>query len=191
MALFESSLSDFTNHISLRASQVPPPQEQPFQQEKMISAQESLEKGNELCNEGKFSEAAEWYRKSLKVQESGDGYYNLANCLYSVGQPQDAIENWIKSLALDLTRSDAHVNLGNVYALHLKNYEKAFSHYEAALRLYPDDGQTHYNYACVLDSQSQLEKAIEHYKLARKHGIDMAEKNLRNAMAKLLGSVSK
>jgi tetratricopeptide (TPR) repeat protein len=82
------------------------------------------------------------------------------------------------------------VNLGNVYALNLGDFDKAFSHYEAALRLNPEDGQTHYNYACVLDSRSELERAIEHYQLARKNGIEMAEKNLRNAMAKLIGKTS-
>ena len=97
----------------------------------------------------------------------------------------------MKSLELEPKRADAHVNLANVYALTFQDYQKANNHYEKALELTPEDGQLHYNYAAVLDAQSNLERAIEHYQLARKYGIEIAEKNLRNAMARFVAQSAK
>lgn len=93
---------------------------------------------------------------------------------------------WKKSLELSPDRADAHVNLANVHALRLKDPETAISHYEAALRIEPNDGEIHYNFAVVLDSMGKLQKAIEEYRLAVQNGTTVAEKNLRNAMARLM-----
>lgn len=150
-------------------------------------ASELLNKGNEFWNSSKTDDAINAYKKSLAITPSGDAYYNLGNVYYSIGKIQEAKESWISSLKIDLTRSDAHINLGNIYALNFKDFENANSHYEAALKLNNSDGQVHYNYAAVLDAQGNLEKSIKHYQQARKLGIDIAEKPLRNAMAKLIG----
>jgi tetratricopeptide (TPR) repeat protein len=155
------------------------------------AALEWLTKGNDLWNSSKTNDAIEAYKQSLSIHPSGDAYYNLGNCYYSIGKIEDAKNCWESSLKLDLTRSDAHVNLGNIYALNFKDYKNANTHYEAALRLNDSDGQVHYNYAAVLDAEGNLEKCINHYQKARKLGIDIAEKNLRNAMAKLIANQSK
>ena len=151
---------------------------------------ELLKSGNELWESSKINDAITKYKESISIHPSGDAYYNLGNCFYCLGEIENAKESWESSLKLDLARSDAHVNLANVYALNLKDFENANTHYEAALRLNGEDGQIHYNYAVVLDAQGNLEECIQHYQKARKLGVPV-DKNLRNAMAKLIGKEAK
>ena len=61
---------------------------------------------------------------------------------------------------------------------------KIVFHYQKALEIDPEDGETHYNMAAVLDQDGQLEKAIEHYQISVSFGIVQAENTLRNARAR-------
>lgn len=51
------------------------------------------------------------------------------------------VDAWKRSLNLDPKRADAHVNIGNCYALILKNYADAIHHLEVATQLDPTDGE--------------------------------------------------
>ncbi|KAI8853226.1 hypothetical protein BC829DRAFT_360217, partial [Chytridium lagenaria] len=97
-----------------------------------------------------------------------------------------ALNAWEKSIELDPHRVDAHVNLANVLVLNKKMPEKAVEHYKKAIALNPNDGEVQFNFGCVQDSLQNLEGAIEQYENALKNGITAAEKNLRNAKAKLI-----
>ncbi|KAI9201868.1 uncharacterized protein BJ171DRAFT_196850 [Polychytrium aggregatum] len=146
-------------------------------------AQEWFEHGHKLWNEGDCAGALEAYEKSVFSKPTGDGYYNVANCYYSLGKHEKAISAWKRSLEMS-PRADAHVNLANVFALVMKDADQAVFHYKEALLIEPLDGEIHYNYAVVLDSLGRITEAIEEYQLAQRAGID-ASKNLRNAQAKL------
>ncbi|KAJ3330596.1 hypothetical protein HDU76_005286 [Blyttiomyces sp. JEL0837] len=112
----------------------------------------------------------------------------LLNC---IGEINEAVQSWNKSIELNgANASDAHVNLANVYALNLKDSEKAVHHYLIAIKLTPKDGEVHYNLGVVLDSMGRLEEALEYYTKAVELGISAAEKNLRNAQARLLGKMA-
>ncbi|KNC96982.1 uncharacterized protein SPPG_07800 [Spizellomyces punctatus DAOM BR117] len=151
-----------------------------------IKAREWFNEGTQKWNNDDLHGALDCFEKSAWTKATGDAYYNIANCQLQLGRHEAAIKSWKKSLELSPNRSDAHVNIANVHALILKDPETALSHYEEALRLEPNDGEIHYNYAVVLDSMGRLEKAVEEYKLAVQNGTAVAEKNLRNAMARLL-----
>ena len=153
---------------------------------KSLGSCEWLRKGNEMLDLSNFNDAADAYKKSLTISPTSNAYYNLGTCHFYLGNIDDARDCWQSSLKLDLNRSDAHSNLANIYALKYKDFKKAIEHYESALSL-GEDGEIHYNYAVVLDFQGDLEKCIEHYQKARKLGVEIADKNLRNAMAKLIG----
>ncbi|TPX58990.1 hypothetical protein PhCBS80983_g02769 [Powellomyces hirtus] len=150
-------------------------------------AQEWFLEGNRKWNEEDIHGALECFMKSVESDATGDAFYNIANCHLQLGNYLDAQTAWEKSIELSPKRADAHVNLANVYALVLKDTAKALPLYEEALRLEPTDGDIRFNYAAVLDSAGQLEKAIEQYKLAIDNGCKVAEKNLRNALARQLG----
>ncbi|KAJ3145668.1 hypothetical protein HDU89_006903 [Geranomyces variabilis] len=154
-------------------------------------AQEWFVKGTNKWNEDDIQGALECFEKSIWTKATGDAYYNIANCQLQLGKYEAAAKSWSKSIELSPDRADAHVNLANVHALILKDIDTALPLYAEALRLAPTDGDIHFNYAAVLDAKGELEKAIEHYRLAVQHGTAVAEKNLRNALARQLGKVLK
>ncbi|KAI9101085.1 hypothetical protein DFS34DRAFT_613103 [Phlyctochytrium arcticum] len=150
-------------------------------------AQEWFKDGTRKWNEDDIQGALDCFEKSAWSQPTADAYYNIANCHLQLGKHEAAIKAWEKSLELDPDNADVHVNLANVYALIVKDSDKAVKHYEKAVKLDPEDGEIRFNFAVVLDSMNRLEHAIEQYKLAVEKGATVAEKNLRNAMARLLG----
>ncbi|KAI8831754.1 TPR-like protein [Chytriomyces cf. hyalinus JEL632] len=134
-----------------------------------------------------FEGANAAFEKSVQLHPTSDGFYNLANTLFSLGKSSDAIKAWTRCIDIEPDQIDAHVNLANVYALSLRDPVKAIEHYKIAASINPADGEVQYNYAVVLDSLGRLEEAIELYDSAAKNGIDEAEKHSRNAKARLLG----
>ncbi|KAJ3029655.1 hypothetical protein HK097_005740 [Rhizophlyctis rosea] len=148
-------------------------------------AQEWFDKGTEKWNEEDYQGALDAYEKSIWSRPTADAHYNVANCYLALGNYEKAIKSWQESLALSPSRSDAHINIANVTALKLRDLPTAITHYEAALSIDPTDGEARYNFGVVLDSMGRLEEAIEQYEKAVQSGVEVAEKNLRNAKAKL------
>ncbi|KAJ3415623.1 hypothetical protein HDV05_004499 [Chytridiales sp. JEL 0842] len=146
-----------------------------------------FEQGLHRWNNGDLEGAKDAYQESIEVMPTADGYYNLGNCLYALEKGEEALSSWQKSIQLDPTLTEAHVNLANLLALSFKKPNEALKHYKAALDLNPSDGQVQYNYGVVLDSMGKLEEAVEMYEGAVRNGIENAQKNLRNAKARLLG----
>ncbi|KAJ3098931.1 hypothetical protein HDU97_003568 [Phlyctochytrium planicorne] len=129
------------------------------------------------------AKARESFEKAIKLWNDGDS--EAARSAFSE-KYDDALEAWQQSLEMDPNRADAHVNVANVYALMKKQPNEAVEHYRRATALNPTDGEVQFNYGCVLDSMGRLEDAIVQYEDAVKNGITNAEKNLRNAKARLL-----
>ncbi|KAI8897680.1 hypothetical protein BC833DRAFT_592708 [Globomyces pollinis-pini] len=153
----------------------------------ILKAQKNYTLGVSKWNLDDFKGAKEYFQLSINDFPTSDAYYNLANLEQMDGNHLLALEHWKESLKL-CPRSDAHVNIANVLTIKLQNRTDALVHYKEALKLSPEDGEIHYNYAVVLDSMGQLESAIDEYTIAINLGIEMAEKNLRNAKAKLIAS---
>ncbi|KAK9670898.1 hypothetical protein K7432_017282 [Basidiobolus ranarum] len=149
-------------------------------------AQQFLEEGTEALNNGELEKAIVSYKKSVDAKPTATGYYNIGVCYYQLQKPQEAVDAWTKSLNLSPSHSDLHLNLASVYYMHLKNSEKALEHIEEASKLSPYDGEIFYNYGVLLDASGKLEDAVEKYRAAKELGIERAETNLRNAMARLL-----
>lgn len=89
------------------------------------------------------------------------------------------------------SRSDAHVNLANLYALLRKNYDKAAEYYEKAILITPDDGEIYYNFGLVLDAAQRYEQAISAFERAMELGISNASGPLRNTKAKQAAEYAK
>ena len=104
-----------------------------------------------------------------------------------LGNYDEAIKAWELSLEHNSSRSDAHVNLANIYTLIKKDYPNAIYHYEHAIRISPNDGEIYYNCGLVLDAAGKLEDAIRAFQRALELDIESAAKPLRNAMAKWIG----
>ncbi|KAJ3231542.1 hypothetical protein HDU81_003689 [Chytriomyces hyalinus] len=153
----------------------------------IAKARDLLAQGTLHLEEQDFEGASAAFEKSVQLHPTSDGFYNLANTLFSLGKSSDAVKAWTRCIDIEPHQIDAHVNLANVYALSVRNPVKAIEHYKIAASINPADGEVQYNYAVVLDSMGRLEEAIELYDSAAKNGVDEAEKHSRNAKARLLG----
>ncbi|KAJ3229344.1 hypothetical protein HDU78_009097 [Chytriomyces hyalinus] len=153
----------------------------------IAKARDLLAQGTLHLEQQDFEGANAAFEKSVQLHPTSDGFYNLANTLFSLGKSSDAVKAWTRCIDIEPHQIDAHVNLANVYALSLRDPVKAIEHYKIAASINPADGEVQYNYAVVLDSMGRLEEAIELYDLASKNGIEEAEKHSRNAKARLLG----
>ncbi|KAJ3124164.1 hypothetical protein HK098_001338 [Nowakowskiella sp. JEL0407] len=178
------SPNKFTTSIRNYASHSPRISKDPITE----TAEEWFEDGVVKWNENDLIGAIESYEKSIYTKPTGEAYYNIGFCYYQLGKHEKAADSWTHSLTLSPERADAHVNLANIYALSpsIRNPEKALSHYEAAIRIEPEDGEIRYNYAVVLESVEKLEEAVAEYKKAFELGVRKAEVNIRNAGARLM-----
>ncbi|KAJ3071341.1 hypothetical protein HDU98_005472 [Podochytrium sp. JEL0797] len=158
----------------------------PSPDDSIAKAQEWFTKGMERWDAGDLDGARSAFEESAKQHPTSDNFYNLGNCLYSLGKNDEAIESWQQCIGLEPSHIDAHVNLANVYAIS-KSPEKAIGHYKIANEINPMDGEVQYNYGAVLDSMGKLEEAIDMYENSVANGVSLGEKNLRNARERLAG----
>jgi tetratricopeptide (TPR) repeat protein len=71
-----------------------------------------FETGNELFDQGKFSEAKQHYEKLVEAGEgSANVFYNLGNADYRLGSDGRAMLNYERALALDPRHPEALANL--------------------------------------------------------------------------------
>lgn len=77
-----------------------------------ILAQTSFDKGNNLYQKGKYTEAIVAYESILKSgKQSAELYFNLGNCYYKLNQVAPAIFNFEKALLQNPTDTDIKNNL--------------------------------------------------------------------------------
>ncbi|SHO79656.1 Uncharacterized protein MSYG_4006 [Malassezia sympodialis ATCC 42132] len=152
-------------------------------------AQKLLESGTLKLEVGDTEGAMADYRQSIEVHKNASAYYNLGICQYQERDLVGAIESWKAALAIAPDSPDAHTNLASAYIMSKPPQgELALSHLKTAAELSPDDGEIQFNLATVLEACEQLEEAIHAYKKAKENGIDRADQNVRNCMAKLMAA---
>jgi tetratricopeptide (TPR) repeat protein len=79
--------------------------------------------------------------------------------------PEEAQRAYHQALALDPTLSDAHVNLGRLYA-EAKQLGQAEGHYRAAIEHAPRDPIPYFNLAVLLDNLGRADEAVRTYRQA-------------------------
>lgn len=92
---------------------------------------------------------AKFRMSQSKFPENSKSLYNLGNTIYTINQPAEAGQAFIKAAEKAKTRSEKHKafhNLGNVF-MKDKNYTAAVKAYREALINNPADDETRYNYA--------------------------------------------
>jgi tetratricopeptide (TPR) repeat protein len=89
--------------------------------------------------------------------------YRLAFIYAKENQPERAIDEFKRVLAIEPQDKDSHFNLGYLYALK-QDYANAVREYEKVLNLDPADKQAHYNLAIIYhDTLKNDDLAKEHY----------------------------
>lgn len=109
-----------------------------------------LSEANKNFGDKNFRDAEANYRISQsKTPDDAKSMYNLGNTIYTIDQPAEAGQAYIKAAEKSKTRPQKHKafhNLGNVF-MKDKNYTAAVKAYREALINNPSDDETRYNYA--------------------------------------------
>ena len=123
-----------------------------------------FELGCEHEDSGQFGDAADAYRQALAVGgPDAVACYNLANCLYAMGQKELAAERYAQAAETDGSFAEAWNNLG-VVLVELRNRDEAVTAFERALGANPHYADAHYNLADLLDTSGDIAGAARHWR---------------------------
>jgi len=140
--------------------------------------------GVALMNVGRFNEAIEQLRKTLKLHpNSVNTYYNLGRALMKKGLPAEAIPALEKALTFTPDDPDARRNLAYSY-LQLGMTDKAFEQFRILAESKVASPEAHLDFGVMLRQQGKTDDAIESYRkaLALDPSYAKAHFNLGNAM---------
>jgi tetratricopeptide (TPR) repeat protein len=109
-----------------------------------------------------FKRAVEFFERAEKLNGNEKlVYFNHAYALNSIQQPAAAIEKYLQAIALDTLFTDAHHNVGLIYASQGKTGE-ALEHFLEVLRYDPNHLSTNMNLARIYASQGNKQSARKH-----------------------------
>ena len=121
--------------------------------------------GVSVAAEGRFDEAIEYYRKSLRIAPTYcDALFNLGNALAAKGRYKESIEPYQACLKLKPWYFEAYNNLGSAF-IKLGRREEAAEEYRQALGLQPDQVRVRENLAMLLLNRKSYAEAAEQYRL--------------------------
>lgn len=87
--------------------------------------------------------ALKYYLQAVMLEPSAETFYNIGVIFMHQDRHQDAINNFLQALTHQPDYLDAHLNLAATY-LKQEKYAAAELHYQAALKLKPDDQEIIY-----------------------------------------------
>jgi uncharacterized protein (TIGR02466 family) len=117
-------------------------------------------------NQQKFAEAAETYRKALKLEPNiAEIHVNLGAVLGQLGQTEEAIASYRKAIQLKPNLAVAPFNLGFLLQ-NLGRYEEAVAAYRKAIAIEPGFYEALGNLGTILKRQGKLEEAVATYRKA-------------------------
>jgi tetratricopeptide (TPR) repeat protein len=143
--------------------------------------------GDSLVEKGRFAEAVEQYRASLKINPLRDEVnYSLGNALHLLGRSEEAIAQYRWAISLRPDNVEAMNDLGNILD-GMGRKEEALGLYRESVRLRPDFSHGHNNLGAALQEQGRYQEALAHYREALRvqPGFPEALYNLANALAQV------
>jgi cytochrome c-type biogenesis protein CcmH/NrfG len=115
---------------------------------------------------GEYNKAAQFCRDGLaKSAGISDLHLQLAKAMVGLGKPEEAVPELELAIQALPNDEENYLLLGQAYSL-LKDYAKARTNYERAVKLKPSDQQAHYGLAitCVkLRLQDESKRSMERY----------------------------
>jgi tetratricopeptide (TPR) repeat protein len=103
-----------------------------------------------------------------------EAYYNMGLLYDALGQRQDAISSYLKSVRYNAANADAHNNLGVLY-FDRKDYGRALEQYLAAHSLAPNSGSVNYNLGELYYYSGKPDMALPYLERAAEMAPDLAE----------------
>ncbi|HHH42017.1 MAG TPA: tetratricopeptide repeat protein [Chloroflexi bacterium] len=139
------------------------------------SAQELLERGVALLDQGQYEEALAELEKALELApEDANVHANLGTAYANLGRTEEAIAEWQEAIRLNPDHYLAHYNLGVVYN-DLGQTEEAIAELQEAIRVNPDYAPAHRELGLAYAEMGREEEAIAEYQEALRVDPDNVE----------------
>src|SRR5579871_5422543 len=120
---------------------------------------------------------------AIKIQpENVNAHYGLGYTLHSLGFEDKALISFRKALNITHESADVHRALADIYGDRLQ-YARSLKHYREAIRLEPDNGDTHWNMSLVYEDVGRIQEARRAWKAVLKYSSN--EELIERANAKL------
>jgi Flp pilus assembly protein TadD len=117
--------------------------------------------GEACFRQGKYSQAAEYFRKVIKADPDNVRAYNFLGIIYDEVSPGRAAKYYREAIKHDPAGPDGYLNLGIQYSSK-GNYKEAEKYFAEALRRGPDDPKVLYNYGCFLQRKGDSKSAVKY-----------------------------
>jgi len=122
--------------------------------------------GGLLNNQGRFDEAIEHYRVSLRGDSTiANTHYNLGLALMNSGRPDEAIAPFIEAVSILPNYFNAHLYLGIILS-EAGRTDEALPHFAEAIRFDPAPAIPHFHRGVALAGLGRWEEAIGDYEAA-------------------------
>ncbi|KAJ3381835.1 hypothetical protein HDU92_005104 [Lobulomyces angularis] len=91
--------------------------------------------GNRAFVKGDFVEALSSFEKAVEYNKTSELYNNIGNCYILLQKYKEGFQAFKKSLELNDSKKDVHLNAAKVLEKFLKEPELAKTHYQKALEI--------------------------------------------------------
>lgn len=142
------------------------------------------QQGMAAFSQKKFSEAEQWYRKSLAIKDNAITRGNLANALKAQGRIDEAEQEYRKTLEATPKDHVAWYNLGNLYRDYKNDYMKAIEYYEKSISLNRKFAEPYLNLA-LLYSRTGNSAMAEKTVAAGLQNLDSSQHQVREQLLRL------
>ena len=113
--------------------------------------------------------ALDYYNNALKINPaSKEAYYAKGKFFQDMSQWKTAIETYQELLRLDPDFKNAYYNLGVIYFLHLKLFDKSISFFDEAIRTDPQYAEAFFARGTCYQAMGNMDRASEDLKMAHK-----------------------
>lgn len=117
--------------------------------------------GEACFKQGKYPQAAKYFRAFLKFDPTNARAYNLLGIITEASYPGRAAQYYRQAIKYEPGEADGYLNLAIQYS-HRKNYKEAEIYFNEALARDPDNAGVLYNYACFLQKKGELKLAVQY-----------------------------
>jgi tetratricopeptide (TPR) repeat protein len=122
-----------------------------------------LIQGRKAFDAGRFSEAADEFRKAIAANPNGiPARVNLGAALAQMKDVAGAVEQYQQALKIDPSNATAHYNLGFLLAKQ-NQHEQAIIHFQAVLALNPADTESRFGLAQEFEKSERVDEALTEY----------------------------
>ena len=152
-----------------------------------VKAEEYLQLGTNLVQQGKLKPAITCYRRAIQFQpDVAEPYLKLGELFIHIGQHSQAETCYQQGLKHDPQNPQLHYNLGFTLGQQ-QDWDSAIEHYQTALKLQGDYWEAAHNLGEALSHKQLWSEAVPYYRRAIKLKPDFpwSYNNLGNALLEL------